>query len=192
MSAPGGRDGNPLGAGGDVPLVPGRACGTCTMCCKLMVVPELNKPQGTWCTHCAPRSGCGIYATRPKSCREFYCGYLTSPGVGESWRPQQARMLLMKVDGGIAAVVDRDRKDIWKQPQYYEQLKAWSRQGMAEGWFVIVRVDEHVTAILPDSDVELGVMESGEGIEIGWRPTPTGTRYEAKKIPAQTPVDAAP
>ncbi len=192
MTAPGGRDSIPLVAGDDALLVPGRSCGTCTMCCKLMVVPELKKPQGTWCTHCAPRSGCTIYETRPTSCRQFYCGYLTSPGVGENWRPLHARMLLMKVDGGIAAVVDRDRKDTWKQPQYYEQLKAWSRQGMAEGWFVIVRVDKHVTAILPDSDVELGPMESGEGIEIGWHPTPTGTRYEAKKIPAQIAADAVP
>ena len=63
---------------------------------------------------------------------------------------------------------------------------------MAEGWFVIVRVDKHVTAILPDSDVELGVMESGEGFEIGWQPSPTGTRYEAKKIPAPTSAAAAP
>lgn len=176
----------PLATGdGEVSIVAGRSCGTCTLCCKLMIVPELDKPQGTWCAHCAPRSGCKIYETRPQSCRDFYCGYLTSPGVSEAWRPLQSRIILMKVDGGIAAVVDRDRKDAWRQPQYYQQLKAWSRQGMEEGWFVIVRVDKHVTAILPERDIELGVLESGEGIEVGWQPSPTGMQYEARKIPAR-------
>jgi hypothetical protein len=182
----------PRAPSADVPLVPGRSCGTCTLCCKLMKVPELDKPQGSWCTHCAPRKGCTIYEKRPKSCRDFFCGYLTSPGVGEAWKPLQSRMILMKVDGGIAAVVDRDRKDTWRAAPYYEQLKAWSRQGMEEGWFVIVRVDKHVTAILPERDIEIGVMESGEGIEVGWQQTPHGMQYEARKIPAPTAEGVAP
>ena len=32
--------------------VPGRACGSCTLCCKTMGVDELAKPPGVWCQHC--------------------------------------------------------------------------------------------------------------------------------------------
>ena len=53
---------------------------------------------------------------------------------------------------------------------------------MSEGWFVIVRVERHITAILPERDEVLGEMEPGEGIEVGWFPSPTGMRYEARKI----------
>ncbi|MSP21102.1 MAG: hypothetical protein EXQ93_06240 [Alphaproteobacteria bacterium] len=170
---------------GEVKVVEGRSCGTCTLCCKLLRIPELNKPQGWWCTHCAPRSGCRAYETRPQSCREFFCGFMTSPSVSEEWRPSVARIVLMAVEGGISAVVDRDRPQAWKAAPYYDQLKGWARQGMEEGWFVLVRVDRHITAILPERDVELGIMEAGEGIEVGWYPTPAGMAYEARKIPAR-------
>ena len=32
-------------------VVPGRECGTCTLCCKLIAVAALGKPPGVWCTH---------------------------------------------------------------------------------------------------------------------------------------------
>ena len=56
--------------------VPGRSCGTCTLCCKLLQVPEVEKPLGEWCRHCDKGVGCTIYAERPQRCRDFFCGYL--------------------------------------------------------------------------------------------------------------------
>src|SRR5258708_26024947 len=38
-------------------IVPGRACGECSLCCKLIRVDAFAKAPGTWCAHCAP--GCG-------------------------------------------------------------------------------------------------------------------------------------
>ena len=49
----------------DAMVVPGRACGTCSLCCKVLSVFELAKPAGKWCTHCRPGNGCDVYATRP-------------------------------------------------------------------------------------------------------------------------------
>ena len=165
-----------------VPLVAGRSCAGCTLCCKLLRIPELQKPQGKWCTHCEPRRGCTAYETRPQSCREFFCGYLTSQSLSDAWAPTRSRIVLMGVEGGIAAVVDRDRPDAWKAAPYYEQIKTWARQGMGEGWFVIVRIDRKTIAVLPDREVDLGDMEQGEGIEVGWHPTATGMAYDARKI----------
>jgi hypothetical protein len=53
-------------------LVEGRECGSCTACCKVFQIPELNKPRYVLCSHCTG-SQCGIYETRPKVCREYYC-----------------------------------------------------------------------------------------------------------------------
>ncbi len=171
-----------LAAGEPVPLVPGRSCAGCTLCCKLLRIPELDKPQGKWCSHCDPKRGCKTYETRPQSCREFFCGYLTSHNLSDIWAPIKSRILLMGVEGGLSAVVDRDRPDAWRVSPYYEQIKAWSRQGMDEGWFVIVRIDRRTIAVLPDRDVDLGEMEQGEGIEVGWYPTDGGMAYEARKV----------
>jgi hypothetical protein len=34
-----------------------RSCGTCSLCCKLYEISELNKPARVWCRHCRPRQG---------------------------------------------------------------------------------------------------------------------------------------
>ena len=55
-----------------------RTCGSCTACCKTHMVQELEKPVGTWCTHCDRGKGCAIYATRPVGCKDFACLWLMS------------------------------------------------------------------------------------------------------------------
>jgi len=54
---------------------PGRECGTCSVCCSVLAVPELDKSGYEVCRHlCA--SGCAIYPDRPESCRSFTCEWL--------------------------------------------------------------------------------------------------------------------
>lgn len=54
---------------------PVRACGSCSACCHVIGVPELQKGRYEPCTHLCV-SGCGIYAERPGSCRTFECQWL--------------------------------------------------------------------------------------------------------------------
>ena len=68
-------------------VVPGRRCGSCTLCCKVLAITELQKPRGTWCPDCSPGKGCNIYETRPAECRSFMCGWLTDPMLGPEWKP---------------------------------------------------------------------------------------------------------
>lgn len=70
------------------------------MCCKLLRIDELQKPMNTWCSHCIPGSGCGIYAARPATCREFVCGWLAGQGP-DDLRPDKSRVILTRraVDG---------------------------------------------------------------------------------------------
>src|SRR4051794_6535244 len=60
-----------------------------------MGVPELERPRGTWCTHCKVGQGCGIYSERPSVCRGFYCTYLLSPMLGEHWFPGRCKMVVV-------------------------------------------------------------------------------------------------
>ena len=48
------------------------ACGACTACCRALGVAELDKPEWKKCSHVIS-SGCGIYADRPQSCRDYSC-----------------------------------------------------------------------------------------------------------------------
>ena len=50
-----------------------RSCGDCTLCCKLVAVPALQKEGYEWCKHCAIGEGCKIYKDRPLDCQAFEC-----------------------------------------------------------------------------------------------------------------------
>jgi len=71
----------------DLDLVPGRACGDCTICCTAMAVdqPDFQKHAGVPCRHCA--QGCAVYDTRPALCRDYHCGWRQLPILDDSWRP---------------------------------------------------------------------------------------------------------
>jgi hypothetical protein len=53
-------------------------CGTCTACCRVFAITELEKPAGKWCQHCDVGVGCQVYDTRPSTCVEFKCLWLLS------------------------------------------------------------------------------------------------------------------
>ena len=76
-------------------LVPGRDCGTCTVCCYALPIDneELQKPPGEVCRNCTGR-GCRIYETRPKTCRGFYCGWWLLPQLDDDWRPDKSGVLV--------------------------------------------------------------------------------------------------
>ena len=72
-------------------VVPGRACDTCTLCCKVIAVEDFAKPPGVWCRHCVRGKGCGIYETRPTDCRTFFCEWMLTPSLGPEWKPERAK-----------------------------------------------------------------------------------------------------
>jgi hypothetical protein len=76
-------------------LVEGRACGSCNVCCVALAIndPELRKLPGYRCSHAQPDNSCGIYATRPKTCREFYCGWRHLKWIREPLRPDRSGVL---------------------------------------------------------------------------------------------------
>jgi hypothetical protein len=72
-----------------------RSCGKCTACCTALQVTEIEKPDYVRCTHLRTGSvtGCGIYPSRPDSCRSWKCLWLR--GVGEKQeRPDKLGIVL--------------------------------------------------------------------------------------------------
>jgi len=79
-----------------LPLVEGRKCGPCNVCCVLppIVDPELKKAPGVVCHNWQAGGGCRIYATRSQSCRGHYCGWRHLPQLDDSWRPDACNIYI--------------------------------------------------------------------------------------------------
>jgi len=83
-------------------LVPGRECGSCTVCCKTLKidVPELKKLADVLCDHCAQGIGCKIYERRPPVCNGYHCGWRGMAFLSEHWRPDRCGILISLVGKG--------------------------------------------------------------------------------------------
>ena len=70
------------------PLVPGRSCGGCTACCRLLEIdePDLKKPADVLCVHCTG-AGCGRYPDWPAICGKWFCAWRRIPSMPEQLRP---------------------------------------------------------------------------------------------------------
>src|SRR5947209_14609063 len=87
-------------------VVPGRTCGGCTLCCKVIAVADFGKLPGVWCSHCIRGKGCGIDATRPTDCRTFFCEWMLEKGLGAEWKPESGKFALMMGEGSqLVAIV---------------------------------------------------------------------------------------
>jgi hypothetical protein len=171
------------------PVVPGRGCDGCTLCCKLLGIAELGKPKGVWCGHCDIGVGCRIYAMRPPSCGEFHCGFLTLGTLKEAWRPSKCKIVVAAEAGGrrLAAYVDPGRPDAWKAEPYYSQLKEWARLAARKRNQVVVCIGPQTIVILPDKDVDLGVVGDDEMIVMQEISSPAGPKLEAHKVKHSDP-----
>lgn len=77
------------------PLVAGRTCGDCTICCTVLRIDtaELDKPAGTPCVHTSGL-GCAIHATRPQLCRAWFCGWRRLATMPAAARPDRSGLLV--------------------------------------------------------------------------------------------------
>jgi hypothetical protein len=162
-----------------------RSCGTCTLCCKVLYVESLAKPQGKWCDSCTIGTGCRIYDTRPNECRKFLCGYLTVRELDESWRPSVSKLVVC-LEGGesktIYVHVDPDRPDAWKRASYYQKLKEWSRRAVQGRGQVIVKLGLRAIVIFPHKEVDLGPVGDDEMVVTQEIRTPSGLELNAIKL----------
>ena len=162
-------------------VVPGRACGSCTLCCKLIAVTALAKPPGTWCAHCVRGEGCGIYETRPGECAHFICGFLSMTHLGEEWRPLHSKLIMdiQTTEGSMIIYVDPARPDAWRRAPYYAMIREWARRALARNKRVTVRIGERIIVVLPDHAIDLGAVATDEVIVVtsSWAAANSGASH---------------
>lgn len=167
-----------------------RMCGPCTLCCKLLRVESLGKPQGKWCERCAVGIGCRTYDARPPECRQFLCGYLMLRELDESWQPSLSKLMVC-LEGGesktIYVHVDPDRADAWKRAPYYQKLKEWSQRALAGRGQVIVKIGLRAIVIFPNKDVDLGPVGDHEMVVTQEIRTRQGLELNAVKLRRDDP-----
>jgi hypothetical protein len=171
-------------------VVPGRECGSCSLCCKVYNIPEINKPAGKWCTHCKPGKGCMIHDALPDQCSAFNCLWRTQESIGPAWKPDQAKMVLTAspFSGYIQVQVDASTPQAWRKQPYLGQLQQWARNNLPKGIYIIVFVNDNATLIMPDQDVPLGRMMPTDGIAV----RRNGNAYEARLIPGGAAMPPMP
>jgi hypothetical protein len=104
-----------------------RSCGTCTRCCELVPVKELNKASFTPCRHelglFAIRPGCAIYPVRPHGCRSWKCLWLKDDTWPDELRPDRCGIV---VDENIDVVriggIDHPCAQVWVSPGHEEDF----------------------------------------------------------------------
>lgn len=167
-------------------LAAGRECGLCSLCCKLIAVTELDKPEGVWCTHCAPGTKrCLIYESRPQSCQGFHCGWRQSDEFGPEWQPTTSKMVIAAEGDGnrITIYVDPGFPSNWRKEPYYSQLSSLAILMAEQRKQLLIRIKNHVTVLLPGKEIELGQCTKDDQL-ISFKDRRTG-EWGARLIPAK-------
>jgi hypothetical protein len=157
-----------------------RQCGNCSLCCKVLGVPELDKHKDDWCPHFAAGAGCSIYGNRPSSCRNFACRWLTDPAMGPEWKPSVCKMVIDSRPTLFVAHVDPAVSRPWCVEPYISVLKRLSAQGLTAGVIVIVIEQRRTIVILPDREVDLGVIGPKARIAMQRVKTPLGFDWQPR------------
>ena len=113
--------------------VPGKACGECSFCCKVLEIAELAKAAGKLCDHClnAGSGGCGIYAGRPQVCRDYECLWKGDRDMSPRLRPDRTGTILMEDPDSdeYRAVCDPEKPFAWLTPLVFKHLVAMAKGG---------------------------------------------------------------
>jgi hypothetical protein len=81
--------------------------------------------------------------------------------------------------------VDPGYPTAWRRSPFYENLKLWAAEAARktpEMDLVDVMIGEQEIVILPDREVELGVLASDEVVRLEKRMTPAGEIVEARRV----------
>ncbi len=159
-----------------------RSCGDCSLCCKLLEIPALDKTDNDWCKHCKPgKGGCTIYDSRPDVCRTFRCLWLGDKTLGNEWYPLRAKMFLFGyVDATadpnlVRLVVDPAAIFKWRKSPYRERLAEIAKTGLVTGrYHTVAQVGRRVWLLTPSGDHEITghayeVTETPHGWDVKWQ-----------------------
>jgi len=99
-----------------------RECDGCTLCCSILMVPEFKKPMYKMCEFCD--KGCTIYKDRPKSCRDFDCGWLQGD-MSEDMKPDKVHFMIEKLKNVpiVLALPEKGYEKTWRTQEIEDELR---------------------------------------------------------------------
>lgn len=111
--------------------IPGKGCGACSLCCKVLEIEDFSKPAGAWCTFCLPGGGCTTYDSRPATCRDYACLWKSDRGLTPLLRPDRVGTLLMEdaETDDYLAVCDPAKPLAWRTPLVFNHLVSIAKTG---------------------------------------------------------------
>jgi hypothetical protein len=162
-----------------------KQCGDCSLCCKIMAITELNKPKDAWCDHVIKKRGCGIYETRPHSCRAFKCLWLQDPRLPPEWKPNKSKFVMVgESQTELVVHVDSNSPGAWRDEPYLSGLRAMAERGQPHGALVVIIERGESTVLLADREVSVGALQNDDRIVSGQVATSSGPRFEVKVMKA--------
>lgn len=127
-------------------LAPGRSCEGCDVCCSAPGIADFDKPPGVPCKHLRevePGRSCSIYASRPRTCREFHCLWRITETVLPDWmRPADCGFMISfnRVDvfpGVVTVHPDPARPKAWETLWHQSVFSH-----IAERWNCVVAIGQ--------------------------------------------------
>lgn len=153
----------------------GRTCGPCSLCCRLLPVPELTKDAGRQCPKIAlPAGGCSIHPTRPAVCRSFECAWLRGAG-DEDQRPDLTGIVVCgesRYGGRIGTVAYAAAESLDPQGPMFDRLERLAAISRRPVFVIVPPVDDELLGCVfilgPKGDRSVDVL-SAEAFS--WRNT---------------------
>ena len=124
-----------------------KTCGTCTLCCTVVPVKEIDKRSFTPCRHLRTiihkhGPGCSIYPERPFSCKGLACVWLDMPEIEEQYRPDR-----------VGFVVDTQLDVVTVNGNDRVAAQIWVEQGHEEDWRYSEAAHKFLDALFGNKDI---------------------------------------
>lgn len=121
-----------------------RECGSCTLCCTVLGLPELNKRAGTRCIYAKDDLGCRIHDNKPAPCAQFQCAWLQGAG-SETMKPSLSHVVLTVTNDNKGIVAHCDPKDpqAWRRGEMGDFVMEMQTKGL----MVVTTVGEKRTQL---------------------------------------------
>jgi hypothetical protein len=116
-----------------LPLLPGRTCGGCVECCRVIPLdlPELAKPTGELCAYCVDGAGCSVHEIRPPTCRVWFCLW-RAVELSDDWRPDRSGVIVRPdgVEDGVITLYVVRPTEFLASEDFFVTVAGWIAEGI--------------------------------------------------------------
>jgi hypothetical protein len=166
------------------------------MCCKLLEITEIEKPQNVWCKQCKPGKGCSVYDTRPSDCRTFYCSWIFDLSLNDAWRPDRSKFVITYEPETFRMfiVCDAGAAGAWRREPFYARIKSFLNAPGMERQQIVITTGRKLTLLVRNGEFDLGDHNKGDQISVTYDKNggaPTARLVRAAQVGEQQQVAGA-